>query len=490
MVETYLPDFLLILPEILLILTALLILGGGVIRQTPAPRHFGYMALGGLLLAFCALLICHKAGESWTSFEGQVLQNDFIYFGKIIIFVSAAAVLILSLTPLLHDQLLSFEYAALILFATSGMLLMLSANDFLNLFVALEIQGLSLYILAALNRDSGLSAEAALKYFILGAVATAFYLYGTSLLYGFAGSTHFEVLARSIHMDVAVLPLGLCIGLLFIISAFAFKMSAAPFHMWTPDVYEGCPTAIVAFIANAPKGVAALVLLRLLMDPFLILYPLWSPLFLGLAVLSMVWGTLAALSQTNIKRFLAYSTIAQMGYVCLGLATGVREGLQGVLVYVSLYLVMMIGVFGSLLCLRNKKAETFDSLAGFGSLHPCLAFFLALLMFSLAGIPPFAGFFAKFYIFKAAIAEGFVSIAVLGMVTSVVAAFYYLRIIKIMYFKSSDDLAPEFYGQTVVASSGMGIVLILCAGVLLFFCLFPDPFLLMVQRASLVFTGF
>ena len=490
MSESYLPDFTLILPEIILSITALVILGLGAIQKKLSPlflRQFGYLVMGGLLAALIALVLLHKTGESCTSFEGQVLQDDFIYFGKLLALGGTCGIFALSLVTLLREHLFSFEYAALILLATTGMLLMLGANDFLNLFIGLEMQGLSLYVLAALNRNQAITAEAALKYFILGAVATAFYLYGTSLLYGFSGSTNFEVLALSIRSEtVATIPLGLFAGLIFVLAAFGFKVSATPFHMWTPDVYEGCPTPIVAFIASTPKVVAVLVLMRLMVKPFLTLYAEWSPLLLALSVLSMLLGTVAALGQTNLKRFLAYSTIGQMGYVLLGIAAGHREGVQGVLVYLFLYLVTILGIFGCLLCLRSKKPEgvqTIEDLSGLSTLHPKIAFLLALFMFSLAGIPPFAGFFAKIYIFKAAIYEGFFYMAILGVLTSVVAVYYYLKIVKTMYFDELQDIPSDSYGQTVAVSSEGTVALILCAVVTLFFCLLPNPLFDILQRA-------
>ncbi len=486
MFELYPPDFLRILPELILSGMALFILTMGAVKKAEFCGHITTLSF---LLAGGALFLSHKMGKAGIGFEGQILEDDFSYVGKILILIASYGAFSLSVFPLIREKLLSFEYAALTLLATTGMLLMMGANDFINLFVGLEMQGLSLYVLAALNRHETKTAEAALKYFILGALGTVFYLYGAGFLYGFSGSTNFGVLAAAIHMDASSLPLGLYVGTLLIVSALCFKIAAVPFHMWTPDVYEGCPTPVVTFIATAPKVVGVLVLLRLLFYPFMAVYAQWVPLLLALSLVSMVVGTFAALVQTNLKRFLAYSTIGQMGYVLLGIASGPQEGIQAVLMYISLYLVMVLGVFGCVLCLQSKKVggiQTLEDLSGLSKFHPRLAFLLALFMFSLAGIPPFAGFFSKFYLLKAAISAELYFFATLGILISVVAAAYYLRIIKIMYFDKRDELTSDFYG---VLSSQAVIVMGLCGGISLFFCLFSDPFFKLIHHAAVVCAG-
>jgi NADH-quinone oxidoreductase subunit N len=489
----YLPDFTLILPEIILILTALLILGEGTLRKSMEPRllrRFGHMAIGGFVIALIALLFYHKSGERWVSFEGQLLQDDFVYLAKILILAGSAAVMALSLTSMLKEYLLSFEYPVLILLANLGMLLMVSANDFLSLFVGLELQGLSLYVLAALNRDQSTASEAALKYFVLGALATCLYLYGVSLIYGFSGSTNFEALATVIRMEsTAGVSLGLFVGLIFMMAAFSFKVSAVPFHMWTPDVYQGCPTPITAFIAGTPKVAAMVVFLRLMLIPFTALHAEWQSLVIVLAFCSMVLGAFAALRQTDLKRLLAYSAIGQMGYALLGVAAGSDDGVQAVFVYLTLYLVMIVGTFGCLLCLNGKGpygVQKIEDLSGIAKLHPNIAFILALFMFSLAGVPPLAGFFAKLYVFKAALSAGLVGLAIVGGLTSVVAAYYYLKIVKVMYFDDVPEVPSLSYGQTVVLPLEMTIVLHLCALITALFFICPNPLFEMAQRAALI----
>jgi len=372
-------------------------------------------------------------------------------------------------------------------------MLMVEANDFLILFVGLEMQGLCLYILAAFNRMNLKSSEAAVKYFVLGALSTCLYLYGTSLLYGFSGSTNFEILGSVIRMEsIHEVPLGLFLAIVFIIAALSFKVSAVPFHMWTPDVYEGCPTPITAFIAATPKIAAMIVFLRLMVKPFILLYGEWQAIIIFLSFLSMAWGAFAALQQTNIRRLLAYSAIGQMGYVLMGIAAANDEGIQSVFVYLTIYLVMIIGTFGCLLCFRGKGHEgvqNLEDLSGISILHPKISFALAIFMFSLAGLPPLAGFFAKLYVLKAALSANLFALAIFGVLTSVVASYYYLKIVKIMYFDSIPEVQAGSYGQTVALSTEMNIVLSLCVAITLLFFVFPNPILEMAQRAALILPG-
>ncbi len=492
----YLPDLTLVLPEGILVVTAFLILMTGVFRKSTNPQvqqRFGHVALSGLIVALGALIFYHHPAERWISFEGQLLQDDFVYLGKILILSGSAAVVGISLASMLKEHLLSFEYCALILLATVGMLLMVGANDFLSLFMGLEIQSLSLYVLVALKRDQTIASEAALKYFVLGALATCFYLYGASLMYGFSGSTNFEAIATIIRMESAGnFPLSLFMSLIFIMASFSFKISAVPFHMWTPDVYQGSPTPITAFIAATPKIAAMLVFLRLMLEPFMTLYDEWQSLVAFLSLFSMVLGAFAALRQTDLKRLLAYSAIGQMGYMLLGVVAGTDEGIQAVLIYLTLYLVMIIGTFACLLCLRGKGSygvQNIEDLAGISTLHPKVSFALAIFMFSLAGIPPLGGFFAKLYIFKAALSAGFFGLAIAGALASVVAAYYYLKIVKVMYFDDAPKVPSASYGQIVVLPLKMALILNACALVTLLFFVFPNPILEIVQRAAFTFSG-
>ena len=488
MTSFYWPDFTLILPEMILVFSALLILMEGAFLKQVSFRHSvhcGTLALG-LSLGLC--LFQFETGQTWVTFEGQIKQDDFIFFAKILVLAGATATLSMSLPSMIKENLSRVEYPPLVLFATLGMLLMVEANDFLILFIGLEMQGLSLYVLAALHREHLRVSEAALKYFILGAFATGLFLYGISLIYGFSGATNFEVIASVIRTEsINALPLGLFVGLVFVMAALALKVSAVPFHMWTPDVYEGCPTPITAFIGGVPKVAAMVVFLRLLLSPFILLYGEWYSLIIFLSMASMVVGAFAALRQTNLKRLLGYSAIGQMGYVLMGVAAGNSEGAQAVFVYLTLYLVMFIGTFACLLSLKGKTPEgvqDIEDLKGIATLHPKLSFILAVFMFSLAGIPPLGGFFAKLYVFKAAIAAELFWLAIVGVLTSVVAAYYYLKIVKAMYFDDLPETPAPSHGQLLVLSAEITVVLNICAAIILLFFMFPNVVLEMAQRAA------
>ncbi len=492
MIGFFAPDFKLIIPELILLVTSLLLLIGGALYKSgnpDLPRRFSQYAIVALLIALVVLVLQYKPTEKWITFEGLILQDDFVYFAKILILAGTAAVLAVSIPVLSKENITSYEHSILILLATVGMMLMVESNDFMALFIGLEMQGLCLYVLAGLNRDRLLSSEAALKYFVLGALATCLYLYGASLIYGFSGSTNFEVLGDVIRIQSNEgLGIGLLVGIVFIVAALAFKVSAVPFHMWTPDVYQGCSTPITAFIAAAPKVAGMIVFLRLMMSPFLLLYGEWQELIFFLSFASMVVGAFAALRQNDLKRLLAYSAIGQMGYILLGLAAGNDEGIQAVFVYLTIYLIMIIGTFGCLLCLRGKGYEGvqyIEDLSGISTLHPKIAFALAIFMFSMAGIPPLAGFFAKFYVFKAAISAGLFGLAIAGVLTSVVASYYYLKIVKVMYFDRVPEIPTPSYGQILTLSPELKIVLNFFAIVILFFFVFPNPLLEMAQLAAL-----
>lgn len=493
MLSFHTPDLTFILPELLLVITALcLMLGGKFYEKNPDARFrvFGRITILALLISLTLLAF---SGTTWVTFEGQIIQNDAIYFAKILILAGSAAVVALALPTMMNEHLVPFEFSPLVLLATVGMMLMVEANDFMLLFVGLEMQALCLYVLTALNRTQTQSSEAALKYFILGAFSTCLYLYGASLIYGFSGSTSFEVLASVVRMEsINGLPMGLFLGLIFIIASLFFKVSAVPFHMWTPDVYQGCPTPITTFIAATPKLAAMVIFLRLMAHPFILLYGEWQSVIVFISIASMAWGALAALNQTDIKRLLAYSAIGQMGYVLMGVAAGNEDGIQAVFVYLTIYLVMIIGTFGCLLCLRGKShmgVRNIEDLSGISILHPKIALALAIFMFSLAGVPPLAGFFAKLYVLKAALSAGLFGLAIVGVLASVVAAYYYLKIIKVMYFDHVPEVPEISYGQTRILSFEMKLVLNLCAIIVLFFFLLPNPILEMAQRAGFVFLS-
>ena len=489
MVEFYMPDFSLILPEMLLAFSALFILmEGSFVKKRSFRRsaRYGLLALG-LTLFF--LIFQNEAGQSWVTFEGQIKQDDFIFFAKALILLGSLGTLAMSVPSMMKENLTSFEYPPLILLATLGMLLMVEANDFIILFVGMEMQGLSLYVLAGLHRDHPRVSEAALKYFILGAFATGLFLYGVSFMYGFTGATNFDIVASVIRADsMNNLSLSLFVGLIFIMAALAFKVSAVPFHMWTPDVYQGCPTPITAFIGGVPKVAAMVVFLRLMVSPFLVLYGEWQSLMGFISAASMIIGAFAALQQTALKRLLAYSAMGQMGYVLMGIASGNEEGIQSVFVYLTIYLAMFTGTFACLLSLKGKTPEgvqAIEDLKGISQLHPRLSFVLAAFMFSMAGIPPLAGFFAKLYVFKSAISAGLFYLAIIGVLTSVVASYYYLKVIKVMYFDAPPEMPSTSHGQLLVLSPEIIVVLNVCAVIILAFFLFPNGVLDLAQRAAL-----
>jgi NADH-quinone oxidoreductase subunit N len=370
--------------------------------------------------------------------NGMFVQTKFTFFMKFLVMAGLIACVTLSVQYLHQDQMVKFEYPILALFAGIGMLLMISANDMLALYVGLELQSLSLYVLAAIKRNQAKAAEAGMKYFVLGAISSGMLLFGISMIYGFTGSTNFEIIAQTLASEVSI---GAVIGFVFILAALAFKISAAPFHMWTPDVYQGAPTSVTAFFAIVPKVAAIALIIRLLFIPFAPLSDQWFQIIWLLSFLSMMVGAFAALRQDNIKRLLAYSSIGNMGYVLIGIVAGGQAGLSAVLIYLTLYMIMTAGTFGIVLCMRcdGVGVEKISDLAGLSQNSPWLAYPMALLMFSMSGIPPMAGFFGKFFIFKAALESGNYILAVIGVLTSVVAAYYYLRIIKVMFFDEPDD---------------------------------------------------
>jgi len=351
----------------------------------------------------------------------------------------------------------------LMLFATLGMLMMVSANDLISLYLGLELQSLALYVVAAFRRDSLRSTEAGLKYFVLGALASGMLLYGSSMIYGFAGTTAFAGLAATIG-GAGAAPIGLIVGIVFLAAGLAFKVAAVPFHMWTPDVYEGAPTPVTAFFALAPKIAALGLFVRVMVGPFGDLVEQWQQIIVFISIASMVLGALAAINQSNIKRLMAYSSIGHVGYALIGLAPGTEVGVRGVLVYLAIYVFMTAGTFACILCMRQKgrMVEEIADLAGLSKTHPVMALALAVFMFSMAGIPPLAGFFGKLYVFLAAIEAELYALAVIGVVTSVLGAFYYLRIVKLMYFDEpiEDFDRPLGWEMTgVLAVSGVVIVL-------------------------------
>jgi len=448
---SHLNDIAATLPEIILASGAMALLMLGVFARKASGELILWVAV--LLLAVAGFFVASSSGTA-TAFGDSFIVDSFARMMKLLTLAGAAVALLMSADYWRAEGGLKFEYPVLVLFAATGMLMMISANDLIALYVGLELQSLTLYVVAAFNRDSARSAEAGLKYFVLGALSSGMLLYGASLVYGFTGSTNFAVIAASVQPSGA--NIGLIFGLVFLMAGFAFKISAVPFHMWTPDVYEGAPTPVTAFFAAAPKLAAMALTVRVLIAAFPAVTTEWRQIVVFLAIASMALGAFAAIGQTNIKRLMAYSSIGHMGYALVGLAAGTAEGVAGVVFYLAIYLAMTLGTFACILAMRRggRMVEDIDALSGLSRTNPAMAFLLAMLLFSLAGIPPLAGFFAKFYVFLAAIHAGLYALAVIGVLLSVVGAYYYLRIIKIMYF---DAPAERFEPMPLTLAAALGL---------------------------------
>jgi len=432
-------------PEIIVALGAMALLMYGVFRPETEGNAIATGWLAILVLAIAGGTVALEPAQTMTVFDNAFVSNRYTAFAKILVVIGSAFAILLSFDYLRRARTMKFEFPVLILLATVGMMIMISANDLITLYLGLELQSLALYVLAAIRRDNVRSSEAGLKYFVLGALSSGMLLYGASLIYGYVGSTSFPVIASVAKGQAAAQSIGLIIGLVFLTVGLAFKISAVPFHMWTPDVYEGAPTPVTAFFAAAPKIAALTLLVRTLYDAFPGLGPQWQQIVTLLAIASMVLGAVAAIGQTNIKRLMAYSSIGHVEYALVGLAPNSPEGLQSVLVYLAIYLAMTIGTFACILSLYKKDGMVTEiaDLAGLSKTNLPIAFALLLLLFSLAGIPPLAGFFAKFYVFSAAVKGGLYPLAVIGVVASVVSAFYYLRVVKVMFFDDAKDRMQE-----------------------------------------------
>ena len=419
------------LPEIVLAVIGLAILIFGVLRKQDAVLMCTMLVIGGFLIAFVMVL----TGARGLGFNGQFVADAFSSFNKLLVLAGAALAAILSLDFNHKQGIERFEYPVLMLFATVGMMIMVSASNLMTLYLGLELQSLSLYVLAAFARDDLRSSEAGLKYFVLGGLASGLLLYGISLVYGFSGTMDFGQLAKLLTKPEMASP-GLIVGVVFVLVGLAFKVSAVPFHMWTPDVYEGAPTSVTVFFATAPKVAAMALLLRVMCSPFGHLLAAWQSLIVIVSIASMILGAFAAIGQSNIKRLMAYSSIANMGYALAGLAVGTPDGVRGVLVYMTIYVFMTAGTFACIIAMRRqgRAMEQISDLSGLATHDPVLAMLLAIFMFSMAGIPLMAGFFGKLYVFLAAVQGGLWTLAVVGVLSSVVGAFYYIRIVKVMYF--------------------------------------------------------
>lgn len=431
-------DFSTILPELSLAIFAMGALLGGV--YTGKDRVAGLILWTTVaVLVLVGAWIGLRGGEARSAFGGLFLEDAFARFAKVTILLSAAAVLAMSADYMQRRGLLRFEYPVLVVLASIGMMMMVSAGDLMALYMGLELQSLALYVVAALRRDSARSSEAGLKYFVLGSLSSGLLLYGASLVYGYAGTTSFAGIISVVHEGH--LPLGVLFGMVFLITGLAFKVSAVPFHMWTPDVYEGSPTPVTAFFATAPKMAAMALIARLLHDAFGHVTHDWGQVLGLIAVLSMFLGAIAGIGQRNIKRLMAYSSIAHMGFALLGLTAGTEAGVEAMLLYMAIYVTMNVGAFAFILSMERDGAPVTDisALNMFSRAEPLKALALLVLFFSLAGVPPMLGFFAKFAVLSAAVQAGYTWIAVLGVIASVIGAFYYLRIVFYMYFGAETD---------------------------------------------------
>src|SRR6202790_3060681 len=470
---TALPALLPALPEIVLAVGAMALLMLGAFRGEQTAVAVNWLAIV-LLVAAGAITLWLPAGTLVT-FGGSFIVDPFARFLKLLALTGSAAAILMSFDYLAREKQQKFEYPILILLSTTGMLMLISAADLIALYLGLELMSLALYVVAAINRDSARSAEAGLKSFILGALSSGMLLYGASLVYGFPGTVTFAGIAKAANPD----SIGLVMGLVFLFAGFCFKVSAVPFHMWTPDVYEGAPAPITAFFAAAPKVAGIAMFVRTTIVAFPGITAEWQQILVFVAIASMALGAFAAIGQRNIKRLMAYSSIGHMGCALIGLAAGTLEGVQGVLVYMAIYLAMTLGTFACILSMKRngQHVENISDFAGLSRTNPLLAFFFAMLLFSLAGIPPLAGFFAKFYVFVAAIKAGLFTLAVVGVLASVVGAFYYLTIIKVMYFDEPvRPFAPMAYElKIVLAVTGLFNLL---------FFVYPGPLIAAATAAA------
>ncbi len=451
------------LPEIFLAVVTMALLMLGVFSKRNPTEMINTLALAALAIT-AGLVVFMSDGGTQRAFMDSFVVDGFARFMKMLVLFGSAAAIIMSSNFMKTEKLDQFEYPVLIMLATAGMMMMISANDLIALYMGLELQSLSLYVVAAFNRDSARSSEAGLKYFVLGALSSGMLLYGASLIYGFSGSVAFSEIARAaVGEEVG---LGLLFGLVFLISGMAFKISAVPFHMWTPDVYEGSPTPVTAFFAAAPKVAAMAVFVRVMHDAFGGAVGQWQQVIVFISIASMVLGAFAAIGQSNIKRLLAYSSIGHMGYALVGLAAGTQAGVRGVVIYMAIYMIMTLGAFACVIYMRKRgsSVERISDLSGLARNDSVMAFVFSMLMFSLAGIPPLAGFFGKYFVFLAAIDAKLYALAIIGVLASVVSAFYYLRVVKIMYFDEPDDefdTAPMEIRVIAIAAGVMAIGMVL-----------------------------
>ena len=467
----------LVLPEIFISLSIMFLLVLGVFKKDSSKLIFNISLL--VLLITATIILNETSNVNRTTlFNNSVVIDYMSSLMKIITLVGAFLVLVISSNYLKTFKIFKIEYPILILSSVLGMMVMISSNDLMVFYIGLELQSLALYVLATFNRDQLKSSEAGLKYFVLSALSSGLLLYGCSLIYGFSGSTNFNVISNQLNSTNYVLTF----GIVFILVGLAFKISAVPFHMWAPDVYEGSPTSVTLFFSIVPKIAALTVFIRFLYVPFLNLIDQWQMIIIFLSIASMLFGAIAAIGQTNIKRLIAYSSIGHIGYTLAGLATGSNEGIQTSIIYIIIYVIMNLAFFSCLLMLKRNDQyyEDIDDLSGLSKNHPLLSLSLLVILFSLAGIPPLAGFFAKFYIFTAVIEQSMYFLAIVGLLSTVIAAFYYLRIIKIIYFDKEKEKYDSDHSLWLKFSLTSSTILIL-----LYF-IFPNQLIDVVSRINII----
>ncbi|MBD1108970.1 NADH-quinone oxidoreductase subunit NuoN [Pelagibacterales bacterium SAG-MED50] len=467
----------LVLPEIFVSLSIMFLLVLGVFKNDSSKLIFNISLLVLLITATITLNETSNIDHT-TLFNNSVVIDHMSSLMKIITLVGAFLVLVISFNYLKTFKIFKIEYPILILSSVLGMMVMISSNDLMVFYIGLELQSLALYVLATFNRDQLKSSEAGLKYFVLSALSSGLLLYGCSLIYGFSGSTNFDVISNQLNSSNYVLTF----GIVFILVGLAFKISAVPFHMWAPDVYEGSPTSVTLFFTMVPKIAALTVFIRFLYVPFLNLIDQWQMIIIFLSIASMLFGAIAAIGQTNIKRLIAYSSIGHIGYTLAGLATGSNEGIQSSIVYITIYVIMNLAFFSCLLMLKrnNQYYEDIEDLSGLSKNHPLLSLSFLVILFSLAGIPPLAGFFAKFYIFTAVLEQSMYFLAIVGLLSTVIAAFYYLRIIKIIYFDKEKEKYDDDHSLWLKFSLTFSTILIL-----LYF-IFPSQLIEVVSRINII----
>ena len=465
-----------IYPEIFISLSIMFLLLLGVFKKNSSSLIYNFSIV--FLIFTLALIFNYPPQSNVNLFNDSYKIDYFSSFMKILTISSGIFVLVTSSRYLKIFKIFQMEYSILILCSILGMMVMISSNDLIVFYIGLELQSLALYVLASFNRDQIKSSEAGLKYFVLSALSSGLLLYGCSLIYGFSGSTNFITISENINST----QFGLTFGIVFILVGLAFKISAVPFHMWAPDVYEGSPTSVTLFFAVVPKIAALTVFIRFLYVPFINMIDQWQIIIIFLSIASMIFGAVAAIGQKNLKRLVAYSSIGHMGFALAGLSSGTNEGIQSSIIYISIYLIMNLGLFSCLFMMKrnDKYYENIDDLSGLSKNHPLISLSLLIILFSLAGIPPMAGFFAKFYVFTAVVKESMYFLAITGLLSTVISAFYYLRIIKIIYFDPEKEKYDTDY------NIGLKITLSLSTLLILLYFIFPSTLVEIVSRINII----